>query len=178
MSENFKSLFSSKGNCDTTVHVQDKEYKAHRAVLIARSSVFAAMFQHETTEKLTGIINISDCDPESFEKFLEFLYTGKLENPSCRNALDLYEIADKYDAPELKTFCVDFLMENLAIENVCDVAFFADKYEETNLLSASQLYFNENVNDIFETSEWDSLVKKNYRLSKKLMKEALTKLKV
>lgn len=177
LSENFESLFCNKDSCDTTLNVQDKEYKAHRAVLIARSSVFAAMFQHETTEKLKGIINIPDCDPESFDEFLKFLYTGKLEEPSCRSALDLYEISDKYDVQELKAFCVEFLMENLTVENLCDIAVFADKYEETNLLSAAEVFFSENVNAIFETLDWDFLVQNNYRLSKKLMREVLSKVK-
>lgn len=173
LSDNFKSLFVNKDNCDTTLYVMDKEYKAHRAVLIARSSVFAAMFQHETTEKQTGIVNIPDCHPEFFEEFLKFLYCGKLEEPSYRCALQLYEVSDKYDVQELKAFCKEFLMENLTVENLCKVAILSDKYEETDLLSAAQIFFNKNGSDIVETAEWDSLVKTNYRLSKKLLKEAL-----
>lgn len=178
LSKNFKDLIANKESCDTTLNVQDKEYKAHRAVLIARSPVFAAMFLHETLEKQTGVVTISDCDPDSFEGFLEFLYTGKFEEPSTRSALYLYETSDKYEVQELKAFCVEYLMENLSVENVCDVVILADKYEEFKLLSAAQDFFNKNLGEIFDTSQWDSLVKNNYRLSKMLLKKMSSKVKV
>lgn len=175
LSENLRRIFVNKDNCDTTLHVADKEYKAHRAILIAGSSVFAAMFQHETSEKQTGVITIPDCDPESFENFLEFLYTGKLEKPSLRNALHLYETSEKYNVHELKAFCTEYLMQNLTVEILCDVVVLADKYDEENLLSAAQKFFNESCSEILDTSDWDSLVKNNYRLSKKLLKEMCRK---
>lgn len=69
-------------------------------------------------------------------------------------------------------------MENLSVENVCDVTILADKYEETDLLSSAQEFFNKNLDKIFDTSEWDSLVKNDYRLSKKLLKGMSSKVKV
>lgn len=177
MSENLKRIFNNKDSCDTTLHVVDKEYKVHRAILIAWSSVFAAMFQHETSEKQTGIISIPDCDPESFGEFLEFLYTGKLEKTSPCSALHLYETSEKYNVQELKAFCVEYLMKNLTVEILCDVVVIADRYEEMNLLSAAQDFFNENFSKILDTSEWDSLVENNYCLSKKLLKEMSSKIK-
>lgn len=178
LSENFKSLFGNKDSCDTTLFVMGKEYNAHRAVLIARSPVFAAMFKHETREKQTGIVNITDCDSDSFEEFLEFLYCGKLEEPSFRSAVDLYETSDQYEVLELKTFCSQYLMDNLTVENVCDVVIMADKYEEINLLDAAQEFFNKHRDEIFDTSEWDSLVRNNYDLSKKMLKGMSSKMKL
>lgn len=149
----------------------DKEYQAHKAVLIARSSVFAAMFQHPMSEKQTGIINIQDCDPDSFEAFLEFLYSGKLEYLSFCSALHLYETSNKYNVEELKEFCRGYIMENLTVENACDAVILADKYDDAQLLSSAQSFFNENYNDVFQTTEWELLMKNNYRLANKLLKE-------
>lgn len=171
LSDNFKHLFGDKETCDVTLKVMDKEYKAHRSVLIARSSVFAATFKHDTLERQTGVIIISDCDPDSFQEFLDYLYSGKLEELSYRSALNLYYTSDKYDIEELKSFCVEYLMQSLTIENMCEVAVFADKYEETELFAAVQDFFNKNVCKIFETSEWDCLMKKDTRLASKLLKE-------
>lgn len=178
LSEDFRSLFLNKESCDTTLLVMDKEYKAHKTVLMARLTVFAAMFLHDTSEKQTGIVTIPDCDPECFEKFLEFLYTGKLEELSSQNALHLYETSDKYDVRELKTFCVEFLIQNLTVENLCDIVIFADKCDDSKLSSAAQDFFNENLKDILRTSEWDSLVRNNYRLSKKLLEQMSLKINI
>lgn len=178
LSENFKSLFLNKDSCDTTLLVMDREFKAHKTVLMARSSVFAAMFLHETSEKQTGIVNIPDCDPESFEAFLEFLYSGKLEKPSLRSALHLYETSDKYDVQELKTFCSGFLVKDLTIEQFCDVVILADKYDDAELLSAAQCFFNENLSKVFATCEWNDLLNNNRRLANKLLMEMSSKVKV
>lgn len=171
MSQNFKDLFGYTDTCDVTLKVKDKEYKAHRSVLIARSSVFAATFKHDTLEKQTGIINISDCDPDSFLEFLEYLYCGKLEVFSFHSALNLYYTSNKYDVEDLKIFCLEYLKQSLTVENVCEVVVFADKYEEVALFSAVQDFFNRNVGGILLTPEWEHLLKTNCRLANKLLIE-------
>ena len=179
LSENFKDLFNDKETYDTTLKVQEMEYKVHRCVLIARSSVFAATFRHDTLEKQTGVINIPDCDPDSFQEFLQYLYCGELELLSFRNALNLYCTSDKYNVQEVKIFCVDYLMRNLTVQNLCEIVVFADKYGETILLTAVQDFFNKNVCEIFETSEWECFLKQNNHLANKLLKEmAKVKLKM
>lgn len=153
------------------MNVKDKEYKAHKSVLIARSSVFAATFKHDTLEKQTGAITITDCDPDSFQEFLKYLYCGKLEDLSVHNALNLYYTSDKYNVEEMKVFCVEYLMECLKVENVCEIVVFADKYDEKDLFSKAQEFFTENAREIFTTSEWECLLKKDYRIANKLLVE-------
>lgn len=169
LSEDFKSLSTNKENFDITLNVQDKEYKAHKAILIARSPVFSAMFRYESSEKKSGIINIPDCDPETFKEFLEFLYCGKLEELSPSNALRLYETSDKYDIQELKTFCSVYLMKNLSVENLGEIVILADKYDDTELLTAAQCFFNRNLSNVLVTSEWDDFLDNNRRLANKLL---------
>lgn len=171
LSNNFKDLFINQDCCDAVLQVQDKEFKAHRTVLIARSTVFAGMFKHHTSEKQTGIINIPDCDAETFQQFLEYLYSGKLEDISFDSSVNLYITSDKYDVKELKTFCAKYMIQNLTVENVCDVVILADKYDEEMLFSVAQEFFNENFKQIVKTCEWASLLKNNYRLGNKLLIE-------
>lgn len=171
LSENFKNLFGLKESCDTTLDLKDVKFRAHRTVLMARSSVFSAMFQHETSEKQTGIITIPDCDPDSFRKFLKYLYCGKIKLRTYQSATRLYQISDKYDVQELKTFCREYLIENLRREgDFCDAVIFADRYNEPKLLSGCQNIFNEFFNDIVKTTEWECLMDNNYRLASKLLK--------
>lgn len=171
LSENFKDLFDDKETCDTTLKIKDKEFKAHRSVLIARSSVFAATFKHDTLERQTGVVTISDCDPDSFLQFLSYLYSGKLEDLSYCSALNLYYTSDKYNVQELKAFCVEYLIQCLSVENICETVVFAANYDDMRLLSAIQDFFNKNVRKILESSEWECLMKKDYRLASKLLKD-------
>lgn len=53
LSEDFGALFESQKFSDVTLAViPGKEYQAHKAVLAARSPVFAAMFEHEMEERV------------------------------------------------------------------------------------------------------------------------------
>lgn len=52
LSEDLGALFESQKFSDVTLAViPGKEYQAHKAVLAARSPVFAAMFEHEMEER-------------------------------------------------------------------------------------------------------------------------------
>lgn len=171
LSDNFKDLSTNKVSCDTVLQVKDREFKAHKTILMARSSVFAAMFQHDTLEKQTGFIDIPDCDPDSFQEFLDYLYCGKLEDISYHSAFHLYITSSKYDVQKLKQFCVEYLIESLTIDNVCDIVKLADQYSDEKLMAAAQFFFNESWSKIFVTTEWESLLKDDYRLGNKLLME-------
>lgn len=171
LSKNLKDLYTNEDCWDTVLLVQGKEFKVHKVILIARSPVFAAMFRHDTVEKQTGKVTINDCDPDSFQLFLEYLYSGRLEDMSSNSALHLYSTSDKYNVQELKTFCTKYLMQNLTVQNVCDVVTMADQYDDTSLLSSTQTFFNKNLKEILVTNEWVDLFKKNFRLANKLLVE-------
>ena len=171
MSKNFHNLFTDQLSCDITLHVKEKMFKVHKAVLIARSTVFAAMFQHDTSEKQTGIIEVLDCDPESFHEFWQFLYCGKLEDITYSSALNLYVTAEKYNVQELKTFCREYLIAFLTFDSWCDIYVMADLYEDKKLLSAAQEFFHKNLLKIFKTPEWEHFMKENHQMACKLLKE-------
>lgn len=178
LSENIKCLLTDREFCDITLNVKDPEFKAHRNILAARSSVFAAMFKHETSEKQSGIVSIPDCDPESFQEFLEYLYSGYLKNISFRSAFCLYKTADKYDIQELKEFCVEYMEHNLTVENIFDVVALAAEFDEMELGDAAQDFFTRNLGDILVTTGWKTLFKNNFNLANKLLIKMTSNFKV
>jgi len=70
------------------------EFEAHKAVLAARSPVFAAMFEHEMEERKKNRVEITDVDVEVLREMLRFIYTGK-SNALDKMADDLLAAADK-----------------------------------------------------------------------------------
>ena len=61
-----KDISEMRNNAETgdvTINCDRKYFIAHKIILSARSSVFAAMFRHRgTTERDTGVVTIEDCD--------------------------------------------------------------------------------------------------------------------
>lgn len=62
--------------------------------VVARSDVFAAMFEHEMEERKLNRVAITDVDHEVLKEMLRFIYTGKAPNLD-KMADDLLAAADK-----------------------------------------------------------------------------------
>ena len=62
--------------------------------ILARSPVFAAMFEHEMEERKQNRVAITDVDHEVLKEMLRFIYTGKAPNLE-KMADDLLAAADK-----------------------------------------------------------------------------------
>jgi hypothetical protein len=63
---------------DVVLIVKDKTFPAHKAILAARSPVFADEF--EKVQPVNGVrlqIRIDDVEPSTVENFLHFIYTGE-----------------------------------------------------------------------------------------------------
>ena len=66
-------VFQEKGadSADISLTCEGKTFPAHKAILAARSDVFAAMFQHSTTrEAVANEVHIEDFDSGTVERFL------------------------------------------------------------------------------------------------------------
>ena len=80
---------------DVSLTLADKtDFKAHKAILAARSPVFRAMFEHEMEERKNGRVQISDVESDVFKEMLQFVYTGKTSKLE-EMAPELLAAADK-----------------------------------------------------------------------------------
>ena len=94
LSDDLGQLFESQRSSDVTLSVGGREFQAHKALLAARSPVFAAMFEHEMEERKHNRVDITDVDHEVLREMLRFIYTGKTNNLE-KMADDLLAAADK-----------------------------------------------------------------------------------
>jgi speckle-type POZ protein len=107
----WNASLKSQHHVDVEFVVKDKKFSAHKAVLAARSPVFAAEFTKEKPERkdddgdgLQQIIRIDDVDPASVEQFLYFLYTGEPMKSSLSNE-ELLNLAERYQVITLVNLC-------------------------------------------------------------------------
>ncbi|XP_023704919.1 protein roadkill, partial [Cryptotermes secundus] len=93
LSDDLGFLFENQKFSDVTLSVSGREFQAHKAILGARSPVFAAMFEHEMEERKHNRVEITDVDHEVLREMLRFIYTGKATNLE-KMADDLLAAAD------------------------------------------------------------------------------------
>ena len=104
---------------------------AHKYVLATASPVFFAMLYGDLADN-TRMIDVQDCDPESFTEFLRFVYCDQA-NLNASSVLGVLYLAKKYIIPVLVQQCVLYLMENITNDNVLEVLHCARCFSEEKL---------------------------------------------
>lgn len=158
LSEDLGGLFESQKFSDAILCVGKEEFYVHKAVLAARSPVFAAMFQHEMEEKKQNRVEITDVDPVVLREMLRFIYTGKSSNLDKMEA-DLLSAADKYDLERLKVMCEESLCSNLSVESAAEVLILADMHSANQLKAHAIEYINTHATDVMETIGWKEMIR-------------------
>ena len=78
LAENMSTLLEQGQFSDMILKIQETSIPVHKAILAARSPVFAAMFGHDLEENKKGIVAITDLDIDVLKEMLKFIYTGKV----------------------------------------------------------------------------------------------------
>ena len=109
---NFEKLFDSGVFSDFIVKAEKADFKVHKCILAAHSSVLQTMFESDMAEVRHGILIIGSFSVDSVEEFLRFFYSGAVK--SSFNAMELYALASKYDVKVLKVICESHILDNLS----------------------------------------------------------------
>lgn len=117
----FKKLmeFQAKGMfTDFTIKVREKEYKIHKAILAAQSSVFEELLSSDGQqgEKITK--KIKHFTDEAFEEFMDSFYGGQVRKGVV---MELFELAVEFEVPNLKETCEEMIVECLEMSNALEV---------------------------------------------------------
>ncbi len=106
-----------------------EEIKANKMMLMARSPVFAVMFQSEMMEKATGTVEITDIKANEFKIMLRFIYTDDIPDLNDLKTIeDVIIAANKYQIIRLKALCEGQLLRYINIENAAHLLAFANQY--------------------------------------------------
>ena len=137
--------------------VQNLKIAAHKAVLAARSPVFAAMFQNEMQENSSNEVVVTDMEPDALKQMLQFIYTGRCQIGAWTE--DLFFAADKYDIKDLKEICEDELRMKLCVDNAIRFLILSDLHRATKLKKKSISFINQNAVEVMKKPAWDDLMK-------------------
>ncbi|XP_065223979.1 speckle-type POZ protein-like isoform X2 [Planococcus citri] len=151
---NFQWMLETLKHTDVVFTTNGSNYPAHKAILAARSPIFAAMFQREDMENgknKTIRINVTQMNEEVLRAMLQYIYTGKCENLATL-AGELFVAAAEYGLDELRKICEQTLCEALSSEKAEDMFVFAKKHHANELKSkAAQFIAHRSVQKLNTT---------------------------
>lgn len=168
VTDDFAALLSTGMLSDVTINVGKKKLKAHKNILAARSTVFAAMFDHNMIENKSNSIKVSDISFEVMEEVLWFIYTGKNRNLHGASAKSVMYAADKYNLATLKIKCEEALWRTLDVENACDILVGADLYNCKKLKLGAIKFILANKKKVINTVGFRELKDSNSMLLEEL----------
>ncbi|XP_065081887.1 speckle-type POZ protein-like [Ochlerotatus camptorhynchus] len=151
--QNFETMLFCERFSDVTIIVEEKEIRAHKIVLAARSPVFDAMFNNTMRENLESRVDIEDFSYDEIQELLRYIYTGKV--PKLQEQTNrLLVMSDKYDLSELKTMCEQALGANLSIESAGGMLILADTYDAAQLKAHAMQFILNNASEAMDTEQW------------------------
>ncbi|XP_071033404.1 speckle-type POZ protein B-like [Parasteatoda tepidariorum] len=174
LQKDMRALLLDEKHADVKLRTNNHVISAHRTLLIARSPVFSAMFDQEMIEEKKDIIDMPDVDPEILKIFLEFLYTGTIEEFEYDKVLKLLIVADKYQVSSLCDLCSLFLVSQLTVENVCEVMRLADMINNESLKTSAMEYLTNHAAEVMGSSKWKGWMEKNQKLSAEIISDIVT----
>jgi hypothetical protein len=107
------ALKNQQNMADIELLVKDKTFPVHKAILAARSRVFADEFERFQLD-VPHQIRIDGVEPSTVEKFLHFIYTGEPMGTLADE--ELLKLADYYQLKILSGLCQHALMKMNAMQ--------------------------------------------------------------
>ncbi|NXE45398.1 BTBD8 protein, partial [Casuarius casuarius] len=111
LGEDLMMLYKKCSCADITICIEGKEFQAHRAILCARSSYFAAMLSGSWAESSQEHITLQGINHIEMSVILHFIYGGILDFPDKVDVgyIRILGIADMYGLDGLKEVAIYIL---------------------------------------------------------------------
>ncbi|CAL8116455.1 unnamed protein product [Orchesella dallaii] len=151
-------MFKESIRTDVTIKTNNRIFRAHKAILMTRSSVFAAMFAVDMLENEVNIVEITDFDDDIVEGMLEHLYSGETDYMNER-VQELLQIAEKYNLAGLKEGCEYQLVDNLNKENAAANLILANNYNAPYLKEKAVEFICKNKGELLKSQTFCEAMK-------------------
>jgi len=129
-----KELRNKPNTADIQLKTGNELIPAHKAILLAQSSVFEAMFQTKYAEgSENAVIEIIDITAPVLKRFLDMLYGQGCLYDDQDQLVDILYAADKYQVADIKRACEKELICLMNALNLTDLYQIASIYNASTL---------------------------------------------
>lgn len=148
--------------CDVVLHVDGRQFPAHRIVLAGASSYLRAMFTNGMLESGMKDIKLQGVEASVMESLLDFAYTGNID-VTVENVQALLSSASMLNLQSLRHVCCGFLQTHLDSSNCLGIRAFADLYSCSDLEETAYRFVRQHFLDVVKGDEFLQLPKQELR---------------
>lgn len=158
----FRALVNNETLSDVTFIVEGIPVYAHKLFLM-RCSYFQALMLGDMKESKMKTIRIEQVSHATFLKILEYLYTDQLRiYLDC--AMELFEAADLFCIPRLKTMCEKRMLQSINVENAAAIFHAADLHSAMALREKAKKFILSHFEPISKTTSFEEMGRSNIDL--------------
>jgi len=163
-----RNMVDSETLSDITFMVGNIPVHGHKMMLL-RCEYFRALFLGDMQESRTSVINIDQVSHPIFIKVLEYIYTDHVIIPFDM-AMDLFQAADWFCIPRLKTMCEKRMFQSINVTNAASIFHAADMHSATSLRTKAKKYILSNFEAVSKTVAFEDMGRTNIELLFELLK--------
>jgi len=164
LGENIRTLLLDPKHFDVVLKCQSEEFKCHKNILGARSSVFQRMFDVDMDENNPGVVDIDDINPEALKIILEFIYTGEDITKDMDDLANLIYAADKYELKGLLDLCYKRFLNTNDESKLVEMLIIADRHKLDNIKELAMARIAEDKNKFLQDEEFTKHMEKHPKL--------------
>ena len=149
-------------DADFTLVCDHQEFPCHRAILRARSEVFAKTLTHETQEKEENRFIVHDSSPVAVDALLTHLYTGAIPTDLDDMTVEILQLAEFFQLQELREECRLSLLRNLSVDNAVSTLVHVDTYfhqDITGMKDKVKDFIKLNAAKVVDNEHWSKFVR-------------------
>jgi len=156
LEDDLLSLLNDGCGADVELVFGAEKLCAHRALLMARSEVFRAMFQQEQLkEAALGSVEIPDMDLLTARAMLHYIYSNSLPEQALESmSQSLLIAADKYKINSLQLVCEKHLVATLSSSNAARRISLAHAHCCGLLKQECLDFMKDNISDVMKSEDW------------------------
>ena len=133
--------------------VNDVSIPAHKAILVASSPYFYAMFTSSYSEVSQNSVEMHGVTVEALDSLVNYFYTSEI-TISTSNVQEVFAASCMLQVTPVSNACCEFMRRHLGVANCLGVRSFADMHSCLNLKKIADEFTRRNFTDVVSSEEF------------------------
>ena len=143
---------------DVTIQVNNLSIGANRMVLACCSTYFETMFKSKLKERYESNIQIEGIDGKTANTLIDYMYNGQI-TINNNSVMQILAGADYFQLQEVKTYCFEYLMDQITCDNWCAVQTAANLYRSDQLQTQVTEFITDNFDEVARSIDFKIFTK-------------------